>query len=407
MANTILTPAMITNKAVIRLENLLNFGKYVDRQYSNQFARQGAKIGATLNIRKPARFQGRTGPALQVEDFNETYVPLVITNQFGVDVSFTSAEEALSLNDLDEQVIGPGMATVANRVDNDGLTQYLNIGNLVGTPGTPPNALDFALQVRQRLLDEGFPDDGQLYLLVGPQANRSLVAGNSTLFNPQREIGKQYREGIMADIAGLQIAVDQNVGAQTVGPLGGSPVVNGANQGVNSGWSDSMNLVTNAWTASAAPRLNQGDVFTIAGVFKVNPQSRKTTNVLQQFTTLANVSSDGAGNATIPIAPAIIFLGQHQNVTASPANGAALTVVGTASTTYVQNLGFHKSAFTLATVDLLLPRGVHMASRKVYKNFSLRMVQAYDVNNDRLPMRLDCLYGYKTIYREGGVRLTN
>src|SRR5579864_2403824 len=143
MANTILTPAMITNKAVIRLENLLNFGKFIDRQYSNQFARQGAKIGATLNIRKPARFQGRTGPALQVEDFNETYVPLVITNQFGVDVSFTSAEEALSLNDLDEQVIGPGMATVANKVDNDGMQQYLNIGNVVGTPGTPPNSLDF------------------------------------------------------------------------------------------------------------------------------------------------------------------------------------------------------------------------------------------------------------------------
>ena len=407
MANTILTPAMITNKAVIRLENLLNFGKYVDRQYSNQFARQGAKIGATLNIRKPARFVGRTGPAMQIEDFNETYVPLVITNQFGVDVSFTSAEEALSLNDLDEQVIGPGMAAVANNVDNNGLQQYLNIGNLVGTPGTPPNSLDFVMQVRQRLLDEGFPDDGQLFLIIGPQANRSLVSGNSVLFNPQREISKQYREGIMADIAGLQISVDQNVGTQTVGPLGGSPAVNGANQGINQGWADSINLITNAWTASAAPRLNQGDVFTIANVFKVNPQSRVSTNVLQQFTVLAPVSSDASGNATIPIAPALIYGGQHQNVTISPPSAALLTVVGTAATSYVQNLGFHKSAFTLATVDLLLPRGVHMASRKVYKNFSMRMVQAYDVNNDRLPMRLDCLYGWKTIYREGAARLTN
>jgi hypothetical protein len=398
---------MITNRAVIRLENLLNFGKFVDRQYSNQFARAGAKIGATLNIRKPARSLGRSGPALQVEDFTETYVPLVITNQFGVDMSFTASEETLSLNDLDDQVLGPNMATIANRVDNDGMLQYLNATNLVGTPGTPPANLTNLMAVRQRLLEMAFPDDDQIYLFLNPAANTNILGGLSTLFNAREELSEQYREGLMLDVAGMKLYIDQNAPTQTVGPLGGSPVVNGANQGFTTGWQDSMNLITNAWTAAAAQRLAQGDIFTIAGVFSVNPQSRKSTGVLQQFVALANVNSDGAGNATIPMAPAIIYSGQFQNVTASPASGAALTVSGTASTSYQQSLGIHKTAVTLATVDLMVPRGVHIAARKVYKNFSLRIVQAYDINNDRLPLRAECLYGYRTIYREGVVRLTN
>jgi hypothetical protein len=398
---------MITNRAVIRLENLLNFGKYADRQYSNQFARAGAKIGATLNIRKPARSLGRSGPALQVEDFTETYVPLVITNQFGVDMAFTSAEETLSLNDLDEQVLGPNMATIANRVDNDGMLQYLNATNLVGVPGTPPASLTSLLSVRQRLLEMAFPDDNQIYLFLNPAANTTILAGLSTLFNAREELSEQYREGLMVNTAGMKVYIDQNAPTQTVGPLGGSPQVNGANQGFASGWQDSMNLITNNWTASAAQRLAQGDIFTINNVFSVNPQSRKSTGQLQQFVALANVNSDGSGNATIPIAPAIIYSGQYQNVTISPAANAAITVSGTANTSYAQSIGFHKSAITLATVDLLVPRGVHMAARKVYKNFSLRMVQAYDINNDRLPLRGDCLYGWRVIYREGVVRLTN
>ena len=147
-------------------------------------------------------------------------------------------------------------------------------------------------------------------------------------------------------------------------------------------------------------------MFTIAGVFSVNPQSRASTGVLQQFVAQTNVSSDASGNATIPIIPAIIFGGQFQNVTASPAPNALLTVVGTAAQVLPQNLGFHKSAITLATVDLVLPDGVDFARRSNYKGFSMRMVRAFDINNDRFPLRSDILYGYKTVYPEGVVRLT-
>lgn len=406
MSNAILTPTMITNKAVIILENQLTFSKYVDRQYSDEFAKDGAKIGATLNIRKPARYIGRNGPALSVEDQTETYIPLVVTTQFGVDVQFSSQELTLSLQDFSERVLHPNMATVANKVDRDGLLLYQTVPNLVGVPGTPPATLTAALLVNQRLQEMAAPDDGKKYLALGPAANTTMVAGNSVLFNPQSKLGTQYESGMLTNLAGLNIMLDQNVATQTVGALGGSPIVS-VGQGINSGWAYNMNLTVTGWTAAIGPRLNAGDVFTIQNVFSVNPQNRQSTGALQQFVVQANVSSDGSGNSVVPIIPAIIYGGQFQNVTISPAASAPVTVVGSAATSYVQNLGFHKSAFTLATVDLVLPKGIDLAERKVYKSISLRFIRQYDINSDRFPSRSDVLYGYKTIYPELAVRLTN
>lgn len=407
MANQVLTPVMITNKAVIVLENQCNAVKFFDSSYSDQFAKDGAKIGATLNVRKPARYRGRQGSALQVEDQTETQVPLVLTTQFGVDVQFTSQELTLSLDDFSTRVLMPQMAVIRNRIDLDANLQALNTPNLVGTPGTPPATAASLLAVRQRLLEMGAPDDGQLYLLLNPAANTSLVNGLSGLFNPTNRISENFNTGTIDAGLGITIAIDQNSNTQTVGPLGGAPAVNGAAQGLTTGWAYSMNLVTNAWTAAAAPRLNAGDRFTIAGVFSVNPQSRQSTGSLQQFVCQTAVSSDAAGNATIPIVPAIISAGQYQNVTASPGAGALLTISGGAGLSFPQNLGFHKAAFTIAFADLVLPKGVDMSERKVYKSISLRIVRAFDINNDRFPSRTDVLYGLKAIYPELGCILTN
>jgi hypothetical protein len=411
MPNTVLTPTMITNEAVIVLENQCNGVRFFDSQYSDQFAKDGAKIGATLNIRKPPRYIGRQGATLAVEDQTETQVPLVLTTQFGVDVQFTSQELTLSLQDFSKRVLMPQMAVIRNRIDRDCCLQAMITPNEVGLPGTPPATLGALLAVRQRLLEMAAPDDGQIYLLLGPAANTSLVNGLSTLFNAPSKITANYNEGIIADAGGLQIAIDQNVWTQTVGPLGGAPLVNGANQALTTGWAYSQNLLIRGWSLAAAPRLSAGDIFTIGagatGVFSVNPQSRASTGSLQQFVALANASSDAAGNMTLPILPAIISAGQYQNVSQSPADGASINVLGSASTQYVQNLGFHKSAYTIAFADLVLPKGVDMAERKVYKSISLRVVRAYDINGDRFPSRTDVLYGTKGIYPELGCRLTN
>lgn len=400
MANSLLTISMITKESLRVLENNLAFAKGVNRDYDDQFAIGGAKIGDTMNIRKPARYVGRTGTALAVEDTTETSVPLQLSTQYGVDINFTSKELTLSIDEFSNRIIKPAMATVANKLDADGLALYKSVYNAVGTPGTTPTALKTYLQAGAKMDYEATPRDGNRSLVIEPTAQVEIVDSLKSLFQSSDQIMKQYEQGNMGQAAGFKWSLDQNVAVHTVGPLGGTPLVNGAGQ-------TGASLVTNGWTAAAALRLKAGDTFTIAGVFAVNPQSRASTGQLRQFVVTADVSSDASGNATIPISPAIVTSGAFQTVTASPGAGAAITVLGAANTLTPVNLAYHKNAFVLGCADLLLPKGVDMAARVSDKQLGLsaRMVRAYDINNDKFPCRFDILYGWKAVYPELACRI--
>ncbi len=401
MPNSLLTISKITNEALRVLENNLTFAKNVNREYDDQFAVSGAKIGDTLNIRKPARYVGRSGATLAVEDHTETSVPLALDTQFGVDVNFTTKELTLNLDDFSNRVLKPAMATIANKIDRDGLLMaYQSAYNAVGTPGTTPTALKTYLQAGEYMDYFGAPRDGQRAVVINPAAQVEIVDALKGLFQSSEQIKNQYEQGNMGMSAGFKWSMDQNVVTHTVGPLGGTPLVNGATQ-------TGATLVTDGWTASAALRLRRGDVFHVAGVFSVNPQSRQSTGKLQQFVVTADVSSDGSGNASIPISPSIVTSGAFQTVTASPADNAALTVLGAANTLTPANLAYHKDAYVLGTADLLLPSGVHKAARASDKQLgiSIRMIQQYDINNDRMPCRLDVLYGWRAVYPELACRI--
>ena len=400
MANTLLTIDMITREALRVLENNLTFTKQCNREYDDQFAVSGAKIGDTLRIRKPARYTVRSGTALSVQDYTETSVSLVLNNQKGVDISFTSKELTLSIDDFSKRVLGPAVAAVANQIDRDGLNLYWEIANAVGTPGTTPSALLTYLQAGEKMDNEATPRDGQRAIEVNPAAQVAIVDALKGLFHSSTEIERQYEEGTMGMTAGFKWSMDQNVFAHTVGPLGGTPLVNGASQ-------TGTSLITDGWTAAAASRLKRGDVFTIAGVNAVNPQHRQNTGQLRQFVVTADVSSDGSGNATIPIYPAMTATGAYQTVTALAADNAAITVLGAANTVTPQNMAHHRDAFVLGCADLVLPGGVDMAARVSSRQLgiSLRMVRAFDINNDAFPCRLDVLYGWKAVYPELACRI--
>jgi P22 coat protein - gene protein 5 len=402
MANTLLTISMITRESARVLVNNLGFAKKVNREYDDQFAVKGAKIGNTLNIRKPPRYIGRTGDALAIEDATETSVPLVLTTKFGVDLAFSITDLVLSIDDFSKRFINPAIAKIANKIDFDGTLLYQTVYNTIGTPGAVPNQALIYLQVNQRLSEEAAPFESRS-ICITPAMNATIVDALKGLFQASDKIREQYNKGIMGVGLGYEgWYLDQNLRTHTVGPLGGSPVVNGAAQ-------TGSNLITNGWTAAAANRLKKGDVFTIAGVNAVNPQNQQDTGALRQFVVTADVNSDGAGNATIPISPAITVTGPFATVTASPANAAAITVLGAANTKTPQGLAFHPDAFTLGMADLLLPRGVHAADRVSDKQLgvSIRLVEAYDINQDRLPCRTDVLYGYAPVYPELACRLAS
>jgi len=410
--NNLLTISKITNEALMVLENELTFTNNVTREYDDQFAVTGAKIGNTLNVRRPGRFIGTTGPALNVEDFNETSVPVTLSTQFHVDTQFTTQDLALSLDMFSDRVLKPAVAAIANKMDLDGLTMAKNnVANIVGTAGTPPTGLITYLTAGAYLDSEGAPRDGRRSCVVEPFTSATIVDSLKGLFVPSDVIGKQYTKGMMGrDSAGMNWYMDQNVVNQTFGSYAGktlSVATNTTSFGIATGWAQ---FGTVTLVASAALTLNQGDVIQIAGVFAVNPQNRAAygSGKLRNFVVQATTAVATGGGTAVTVSPAIITGGQFQNVVVQTTSATAVvTPFNNTGTVSPQNLVFHKNFATLATADLELPDGVHFAGRASDKDLglSIRVVRQYTINNDSIPTRLDVLYGWAPLYPELGCRV--
>jgi hypothetical protein len=411
MANNLLTISKITNEALMVLENELTFTSEVDRNYDDQFAVVGAKIGNTVNVRRPGRFIGTTGPALNVEDFNETSVPVTLSTQFHVDTQFTTQDLALSLDMFSDRVLKPAVAAIANKIDRDGLVMAKNnTANIVGVAGTPPTGLITYLTAGAYLDAEGAPRDGRRSCIVEPFTSATIVDSLKGLFVPQEAIGEQYRKGLMGrDSAGMNWKMDQNVVSQTFGSYSGVTLATNTatfTGSLTSGWA-STSTITIAVSGGTA-NLNQGDVIQIANVFAVNPQNRQAygSNKLRNFVVTSAVS--GSSSISVTVSPAIITGGQFQNVSvASTSSSATVTPFNNTGSVSPQNIIMHRNAFTLAVADLELPEGVHFAGRASDKEIglSMRVVRQYTINNDSIPTRLDVLYGWAPLYPELACRV--
>lgn len=393
MANTILTPSIIAKEGLFQLENNMVMGNNVHRQYKNEFV----KIGDTVSIRKPVKFTVTDGATRSNQDVVETSTSIVINKRKHVSWKFSTQDLTLKIEEYSERYIKPAMIQLANQVDSDLCGLYTDLFTSAGTPGTTPATFGALGNMAEELDDGAVPDDGMRKLILNPAARWSMADGLKTL-NNDGMAADFVRKGRLGEIANFDIYGDQNIVRHTVGAHGGTPLVNGASQ-------TGTSLVTDGWTASVSGLLKQGDVFTIAGVYGVNPVSRQSTGKLQKFVVTSDRASNGSGQATLEIYPAITTSGAYQTVTNSPADNAAITVLGTASTQYPQNLAFHKNALALVTCPLELPESAGWKSRVTHKGLSIRAVKDYDIDNDEEIIRLDILYGVKAIYPELGGRL--
>lgn len=398
MANSLLTINMITREAVRLWKNSNAFIQNVDMQYDDSFAVTGAKIGNTLRIRLPNDFIVTTGPALSVQDTAEQSTTLVLATQKHVDVSYSTAERTMSLDDYSRRVLAPMVNNLAGSVAVDIMSgSEGGICNFVANQDVGNNILS---PIASTYLNSG----ASLDLNSAPVANRKIVNGPRTearvvsalsgLLNPATEISRQYMTGRMYDALGFIWMKDQTAITHTNGALAqASGTVNGAGQ-------TGLNVTVNALAAG----LNIGDIITFAGVNAVNRITKQDTGELRQFAVTANVA---AGAVSIPIYPAIVppVLGQpvqYQTVTASPADAAAVNPTNgmAASTRYRKNFSFAPEAVTLATADLEMPHNVHEAAREEFDGVSMRMVTDYFIGTDQLITRLDVLYGYLWIRPE-------
>ena len=397
MSNSLLTIDMITRKSLEILENNLVITRNVNRQYDDSFAVEGAKIGSTLRIRLPDRALVTDGAALQVQDDNEQYTTLTVSSQKHIGINFTSAELTMQLDDFAERVLKPRISQLASTVDADVANAYKLIGNSVGSPGNAPSTALVLLQAQQKL-NENAATMSPRYATVNPAANAALVNGLSGFFNPTDVISRQFKNGMMGEqVLGYEeVNMSQSIKVHTCGTRAATGNTTGA--AVTAEGATTLTL-----TVGSGETINAGDVFTIADCYAANPQTRESTGSLFQFVALS--SSTVTTTATVTVAPMYSAGNALCTMVSLPATGKAVVFVGAASTSYPQNMVYHRDAIAFATADLLLPQGVDMASRAVHNGISLRVVRQYDINNDRMPCRVDVLYGYNTIRPQMGCRI--
>jgi hypothetical protein len=421
MANNLINSTIILNESLRILHNKNNLLSNISHQYDSSFKEYGSagKPGTTLQIRKPNRYISRTGLTAQVQGNAESTTTLTLAKVRGIDLDFNDVEMRMNVNDFTKQFIEPAVNQLATDLENEAFTAlYKDVYNVAGTAGQIPgkNATYGAIQAygnAKLLINRGLaPQDNKRCLIMGSSMENGALNEFKGLFQDASEISKQYLEGKMGRHMGFNWYENELTPAHTNGLQAGTPVVNGATQ-------SGAALLTRGWTAGTT--ITQGTVFVISSGTKVqmvHPETRKTygdtdltatvaggTAVGQQFVVTADATADSSGLATLAISPSIVTSGAYQTVTASPDDGATLTINGSASTTYPQGFAFHPDFATFVTADLELPRGMDMAERKNFEGISMRFVRGYDIVNARMISRLDILYGYLTLYPQWAARV--
>lgn len=417
MANTLINPTWVMNEVGRLLVNNLKFAANVSRSYDDQYSIQGAKVGYTVNARLPQRYTVNKGQAINIQNVVDQIVPITLTDQANVGIEFSTASETMEVDDYRDRYIKPAVEALVNAIDNDGLSRmYQATYWTVGTPGVIPGstgtlpqaAYQPYLNAGVKLSKAAVPTDGRVAML-DPNMHAYLASGGLAIFNPADTLAKVYRSGMFgAKALGIdEWYMDQNVATHTVGALGGTPLLNGATA------SGATSIVTDGWSNSITNVVKKGDILQLAGVYAVNPMSFQSTGQLQDFVVTADASSDGSGNATISISPAIITSGNQQTVTGVPADNAVITIFGHASSyaalSSPQGLVYHPEAYALVMADLVLPKGCWVSERisNAALGVAVRFIKQYDVMTDQSPARVDVLYGWKAVRPEMACRVAS
>ena len=391
MPNALLTPQVITREALRVLHQKANFIGSINRQYDSRFAKSGARIGSSLDIRLPNEYVVRTGAVMVPQDTVEQKTQLSVTTQKGVDLSFTAVDLTMNLDDFSTRIIEPAVSVLAANIEADALSMANDVYNVVNNIGQTLNMRQMLL-AKKRLTDSLAPS-GTRNLLMNTQDTVDAIDNLKGLFQDSTQIAKQYREGVLGTTAGFGDIMENTILGGTV--TGSAAAATGYT--VSGAGQTGTALAITGGTAT----FKKGDVITL-GVNRVHPETKADTGDLQTFV----VTADFAGGAgSLQIAPAIVATGARKNVVVSPASGTPIAKIGGAGAVYRPSLAYHKDAFTFATADLVMPDGVDWKARETFDGISMRMVRQYNISNDTFPCRLDVLYGYKTLRAQLAARI--
>ncbi len=397
MANTLKTLADgdITREALRIFKNANATLRAINRQYDDRFARDGAKNAGTLQIRLPNRYTVGVGATIVPQDTTELTTALVVATQNHVPVQFFSSELTLSLDDFSARILKPAMSVLASDVARQlAVIMASGFHQLVGTPGTTPSAFLTYAQAGELLDWQTAPRDGNRCVLLNPTSMAATADAQKGLFHASAQIEEAFEEGMLEQMTGFKFKMDQSL--PTIANGAGASYLTNQPAGITNG---TTTLAVDTGTGA----LNAGQVFTIAGVNEINPDTKQSTGRLKQFVVGANYAG-GAGSVTL--GQALFKTGPYQNISVDIPDNTALTLVGAASTSFPRNFAIHRDSVVMATADLELPQGVDMANRATMDGCSLRFVRAYDITSDKFIGRFDILWGAKVVRPEWGVQIT-
>lgn len=403
--NIILTPQVFARLVLMNLGGYLAVCSNMTKQYTPEFAKANAKVGDSISVLKPQRFQATTGLLYQPQSLSNIKTNITVNDVTGVHFEWDSIEKTLSIQDAQERYAKPAAIALAHNV-NQRAAQFCaqNTFNAVGTPGTTPTLIDTFLQAGDKIVELGLPPEEDLTCIINRKISSSIVIGQKSLYNPVGTISKWIKSGEVRDgdpTLGYKWERDQTIYSQTLGAQGGTPLINGSGQATQNGNNDTMMLNVRGLSSTV---WNQGDRFTIAGVYSVHPQTRQSTGDLQMFVVLAPFAPGGATGSVL-VSPGITPTGQYQNVTVSPNDGTAITMFGTASTVSPQALLMHKNAYAFVSIPLEDPKagkGVEDAYQETdpETGLVLSFVRFFDGVNRIHGNRFDMLDGFGVLYRE-------
>ena len=409
MANSLLTPSVIAKEALLTLENNLVLGNLVHTDYSDEFV----KVGSSVSIRKPIKYVANDGATMVVQDTTEGNTSVAIDRQKHVAVSFSAQDLTLTIDEFKSRYIEPAMIELAQKVESDLASLYSGVWNWVGTPGQTMGGMDDVYRAAQRMDEMAVPMPRNAVL--SPADYYGMLGSLSGLY-VQDKAKTAIERAKLGVLSTMDTYMCQSAATHLCGTRDNTtPVTNGASQATTYAATKStgtQSLICDGFDASAT--IKAGDVFTIGtttdGYLAINPRTRTALPYLQQFVATEDKTCVG-GEVTLTISPPIITSGAYQTVSAvgaaaSSSDGLALTFAGTASTSYVQNMAFHKQAFALVTRPLEFLPGIPDQARESNGKVSVRLMPAPDAINDVGRWRFDILYGVKCIYPDLAVRIS-
>lgn len=408
--NVFQNTSLVTNEFLLQLTNSLEFVKGCNNDYVSRFT-ENMKVGESIKVRKPPIYKPRTGEDFTASDMADQYCTMTVQTTEGVDLEVTNREQMFNFTSLQEQVIKPAAHALAASIELKAMQiATLAVANSVGVPGTVPSSLETYNDARAIIFDASGPVEKERLIISSAMGVKTNTAGQS-LFNPTQTISDSFNKGFIGRHAMADVYESQVLKTLTTGPYGGTPAIDGASQ-------TGATISTKAWTSAAAARLKAGDVLTFAGVYAVNRWTKQSTGRLAQFVVTADFSSAADGTGDVSISPSIVATGDYQNVTASPADGALISIYGKAaanqaaiaSASTPQGLRYHRNAFLFASFDQPLGDGgviSNMSTPDPESSVRVRFMKAWDIDANKQKYRFDVVWAFGVAYPELACRIAS